>query len=140
MFRSSRAFSGFSTNDIGKARQFYEHTLGLDVDEANGILRLHLAGGTEVVIYQKENHEPATFTVLNFPVEEIDEAVDRLTDAGIAMERYAEFPQDERGILRPPNPEWGPPIAWFKDPAGNILAVLQNEGQTARRTPAESSV
>ncbi len=127
MFRDSEAFSGFSTDDIERARAFYGTSLGLDVSEANGILTLHLASGGEVVIYPKENHEPATFTVLNFPVADIDRAVDRLTDAGITMERYPDFPHDERGILRPPQPEWGPPIAWFKDPAGNVLAVIQSD-------------
>lgn len=125
MFHDSKAFSGFSTNDVERAREFYGTTLDLEVSEANGILTLHLAGGGEVVIYPKENHEPATFTVLNFEVDDISQAVDGLTDAGIVMERYADVPQDERGILRPPKPEWGPPIAWFTDPAGNILAVIQ---------------
>jgi catechol 2,3-dioxygenase-like lactoylglutathione lyase family enzyme len=125
MFRDSEAFSGFSTSDIERARDFYATTLGLNTSEANGILHLHLANGGEVVIYPKEDHQPATFTVLNFQVDDIEQAVDRLTDAGIAMERYADYPQDERGILRPPAAEWGPPIAWFKDPAGNILAVIQ---------------
>ena len=121
MFRDSRAFAGFSSNDIAKARAFHAQTLGLEVTEANGMLTLHLAGGGTVLIYPKDNHEPASFTVLNFPVEDIDQAVDRLTKAGIQFERYEESSQDERGIMR----EFGPPIAWFKDPAGNILSVLQ---------------
>lgn len=121
MFRDSHAFSGFSSNDIQKAREFYARVLGLDVTEENGILTLHLAGGGRVVIYPKEGHEPASFTVLNFPVEDIDQAVDALAKAGIQFERYEGFQQDERGIMR----EDGPPIAWFKDPAGNILSVLQ---------------
>jgi catechol 2,3-dioxygenase-like lactoylglutathione lyase family enzyme len=125
VFGDSEAFSGFSTDDIERAREFYATTLGLDTSEQNGILHLHLANGGEVVIYPKQNHEPATFTVLNFQVDDIERAVDRLTDAGVAMERYADYPQDGRGILRPPQAEWGPPIAWFKDPAGNILAVIQ---------------
>ena len=121
MFRDSQAFSGFSSNVIQTAREFYARVLGLDVTEENGILTLHLAGGGRVVIYPKEGHEPASFTVLNFPVEDIDLAVDALAEAGIHVERYEGFQQDERGIMR----EDGPPIAWFKDPAGNILSVLQ---------------
>jgi predicted enzyme related to lactoylglutathione lyase len=121
MFRDSHAFSGFSSNDIQKAKEFYAQVLGLEVTEENGILTLHLAGGGRVVIYPKEGHEPASFTVLNFPVEDIDQAVDALAKAGIQFERYEGFQQDERGIMR----DDGPPIAWFKDPAGNILSVLQ---------------
>jgi catechol 2,3-dioxygenase-like lactoylglutathione lyase family enzyme len=125
MFRDSKAFSGFSTNDIPKARDFYAGMLGLDVTEDNGMLTLHLGGGGTVLIYPKDNHEPATFTVLNFPVDDIDKAVDALTAAGVVFERYEAANQDERGIARPPSPDYGPPIAWFKDPAGNILSVLQ---------------
>ena len=117
----SRAFSGFSSKDITKARAFYAQTLGLEVSEDNGLLTLHLAGGGRVIIYPKENHEPATFTVLNFPVENIEQVVDRLATAGIQFERYPGLAHDERGITR----GGGPPIAWFKDPAGNILSVLQ---------------
>ena len=117
----SQAFSGFSSNDIAKAKRFYAQTLGLKVTEENDILTLQLAGGGKVVIYPKENHVPASFTVLNFPVGDIDQAVDRLTSAGIQFERYEGFKHDPRGIMR----EGGPPIAWFKDPAGNILSVLQ---------------
>jgi catechol 2,3-dioxygenase-like lactoylglutathione lyase family enzyme len=121
MFRDSHAFSGFSSNDIAKAKQFYGETLGVDIAEENGMLSLRLAGGGRVLIYPKDNHEPATFTVLNFPVENIGEAVDALTAAGVEFERYDGMGQDERGIAR----EYPPPIAWFKDPAGNILAVLE---------------
>jgi catechol 2,3-dioxygenase-like lactoylglutathione lyase family enzyme len=121
MFRDSHAFSGFSTNDIQKAREFYGQTLGLEVTEENGMLTLHLAGGGLVLIYPKDNHEAASFTVLNFPVADIDKAVDTLTTSGIQFERYQGAGQDDRGIAR----EYGPPIAWFKDPAGNVLAVLQ---------------
>lgn len=121
MLGDSQAFSGFSSNDIPKAKEFYAQTLGLEVTEENGMLTLHLAGGGTVLIYPKEDHEPASFTVLNFPVEGIDGAVDRLVKAGIQFERYEGAGQDERGIMR----ESGPPIAWFKDPAGNILSVLQ---------------
>ena len=125
MFRDSKAFSGFSSNDTAKAREFYGQTLGLEVTDDNGMLTLHLAGGGRVIIYPKDNHEPATFTVLNFPVEDIDKAVEALTAAGVQLERYEGANQDERGIARPPSPDYGPPIAWFKDPAGNILSVLQ---------------
>jgi catechol 2,3-dioxygenase-like lactoylglutathione lyase family enzyme len=121
MFRDSHGFSGFSSNDIAKSRQFYSETLGLEVTEENGMLTLHLAGGGTVLIYPKDDHEPASFTVLNFPVASIDEAVDRLTQAGVTFERYEGSGQDERGIAR----EYPPPIAWFKDPAGNILSVLE---------------
>jgi predicted enzyme related to lactoylglutathione lyase len=121
MFRDSHAFSGFSSNDIQKAKEFYTQTLGLEVTEENGMLTLHLAGGGAVLIYPKDNHEPATFTVLNFPVDDINEAVDKLTKAGIEFERYEGMGQDERGIMR----DEGPAIAWFKDPAGNILSVLE---------------
>jgi catechol 2,3-dioxygenase-like lactoylglutathione lyase family enzyme len=125
MFRDSKAFSGFSSNDIPKTREFYASTLGLDVTEDNGMLTLHLAGGGIVIIYPKDNHEPATFTVLNFPVDDIDTAVDGLAAAGVQFERYEGANQDERGIARPPSPDYGPSIAWFKDPAGNIVSVLQ---------------
>lgn len=124
MFRDSQAFSGFSSDDIPTTKQFYAQTLGLDVTEEHGMLGLHLAGGGQVFIYPKEDHQPATYTVLNFPVPDIDKAVDTLTAAGVVFERYEGFEQDERGIARPPSPDQGPAIAWFKDPAGNILSVL----------------
>lgn len=125
MLADSHAFSGFSSNDIARAKDFYAKTLGLEVAEENGMLTLHLAGGGTVLIYPKPNHEPASFTVLNFPVEDIDQAVDELTKAGIQFERYEGFDHDERGIVRSDNSQHGPSIAWFKDPAGNILSVLQ---------------
>jgi catechol 2,3-dioxygenase-like lactoylglutathione lyase family enzyme len=121
MFRDSRAYSGFSSNDIAKAKEFYGNTLGLEVGDQGGNLIVRLAGGGSVLIYPKPNHEPATFTVLNFPVKDIEGAVDRLTKAGVRFERYEGMDQDERGIMRGN----GPPIAWFKDPAGNILSVIQ---------------
>ncbi len=127
MLKDSPAFSGFSSNDIAKAKEFYATTLGLEVTEANGLLTLHLAGGSTVIIYPKDNHEPATFTVLNFQVKDIETVVDGLAKAGVSFERYDGFDQDERGIARPPRPEDGPLIAWFKDPAGNILSVLQQQ-------------
>ena len=122
MFRDSHAFSGFSVNDIPKAKSFYGETLGLEVSEENGMLTLHLATGGRVLIYPKDDHQPATFTILNFPVDAIDAAVDKLTGLGIQFERYPDSGQDERAIAR----EYGPPIAWFKDPAGNILSVLED--------------
>jgi catechol 2,3-dioxygenase-like lactoylglutathione lyase family enzyme len=123
MFKDSKAFSTFSADDIPRAKQFYGETLGLDVSDEMDGLALHLAGGGEVFIYPKEDHVPATFTVLNFPFEDVDEAVDRLTAAGVTFERYEGFEQDEKGIARG-GEDRGPTIAWFKDPAGNILSVL----------------
>ena len=125
MFAKSKAFSGFSVDDVGAAKAFYGDTLGLDVSEEMGGLNLRLAGDTSVYIYTKPNHQPATFTILNFPVDDIDRAVDELTKKGVTFERYEGFGQDEKGIARPKSSEDGPPIAWFKDPAGNILAVLE---------------
>jgi len=125
MFSDSHAFAGFSVDDIDAARAFYADVLGLTVSEANGMLTLHLAGGGRVLLYPKSDHEPAGFTVLNLPVDDIDAAVDSLATAGVAFERYDGMPHDERGVVRPPDPSYGPPIAWFKDPAGNILSVLQ---------------
>ena len=121
MFRDTHAFSGFSTNDIEQAKEFYGTTLGLEVSEANGLLEIKLGGGATVLAYPKENHEPATFTILNFPVDDIDKAVDELSGRGVRFERYDGFGQDGKAIMR----DQGPDIAWFKDPAGNILSVLQ---------------
>ena|SRR5437879_891317 len=123
MLRDTKAFSGFSVNDIQKAKEFYGQTLGLKVSESNGLLSLHLAGGNTVLIYPKPNHAPATFTILNFPVENVDQAVDELTKRGVRFEVYnrPEMKTDEKGIMRGK----GPTIAWFKDPAGNILSVLE---------------
>ncbi|HEX6138973.1 MAG TPA: VOC family protein [Candidatus Limnocylindria bacterium] len=121
MFGQSRAFSGFSVRDVERARAFYGDRLGLDASVENGILTLRLAGGGQVIAYPKDDHQPASFTILNFPVDDIDAAVDALQAAGIGMERYEGLGQDERGIAR----EYPPPIAWFKDPDGNILSVLQ---------------
>lgn len=120
MFTDSKAFSTFSADDIPRAKQFYGETLGLDVDDEMDGLALHLAGGGEVFVYPKDDHEPASYTVLNFPVEDIDVAVDRLTEAGVEFEHYEDLELDEKGINRGE----GPAIAWFKDPAGNILSVL----------------
>lgn len=121
MFENTKAFSGFSVNDIPAAKQFYAKTLGLHVTEEHGMLTLHIAGGRGILVYPKPNHTPATYTILNFPVDDIDAAVDALAERGVRMERYEGLPSDERGIARGE----GPPIAWFKDPAGNILSVLQ---------------
>jgi catechol 2,3-dioxygenase-like lactoylglutathione lyase family enzyme len=119
MFENTKAFSGFSVDDIPKARQFYGETLGLRVSEENGMLTLHIAGDRDTLIYPKPDHTPATFTILNFPVDDIDVAVDELVARGVKFERYESL--DEKGIMR----GRGPAIAWFKDPAGNILSVLQ---------------
>jgi catechol 2,3-dioxygenase-like lactoylglutathione lyase family enzyme len=123
MFGDTKAFSGFAVDDVSKARQFYEGTLGLRVSEEMGLLILHLAGDRDTIVYPKPDFAPATYTILNFPVDDIDEAVDQLTERGISFERYDDFEQDDKGISRMSE---GPPIAWFKDPAGNILSVLED--------------
>lgn len=127
MLKASQAFSGFSTNDIGKAKEFYGRTLGLEVSEEHGMLNLHLGGGANVLIYPKANHSPATFTVLNFPVDDVDKTVDEIGKRGVRFEIYNEpsFKTDAKGISRG---NGGPTIAWFKDPAGNILSVLDING------------
>ena len=123
MLKESKAFSGFSVNDIQKAKDFYGRTLGLQVSESHGLLTLQLAGGNKILIYPKVNHAPATFTVLNFPVENVDESVDELAKRGVRFEIYDEsdIKTDEKGIMRGN----GPTIAWFKDPAGNVLSVIE---------------
>ena len=124
MFANTKAFSGFAVPDIDAARKFYGETLGLDVtDGPMDVLTLNLAGDRPTMIYPKPDHEPATYTILNFPVEDVDAAVDELTARGVELERYEGFDQDERGIMRGN----GPDIAWFKDPAGNVLAVLKQD-------------
>jgi catechol 2,3-dioxygenase-like lactoylglutathione lyase family enzyme len=122
VLKDTKAFSGFSVNDVQKAKEFYGQTLGLDVSESHGLLQLHIAGGTTILMYPKENHTPATFTILNFPVDNIDQTVDDLARRGVHFESYNEgdLVTDEKGIFRGE----GPKIAWFKDPAGNILSVL----------------
>jgi catechol 2,3-dioxygenase-like lactoylglutathione lyase family enzyme len=120
----SPAFSGFAVPDVEAARRFYADTLGLrvEVDEnMGGMLTLHLGGGANVLVYPKPDHRPATFTVLNFPVEDVDRAVDELAAKGVRFERYPDFDQDDKGIAR----GQGPAIAWFTDPAGNVLSVLE---------------
>jgi len=124
MFKDTKAFSSFSVNDLPKAREFYGQTLGLEVSETPEGLQLKIAGGGMVFIYPKPNHTPATFTVLNFPVDDIEAAVDKLAKHGVGFENYqGEIKTDEKGIHRGKE---GPMIAWFKDPAGNILSVLQD--------------
>ena len=123
MLRESKAFSGFAVPDVAEAKEFYATTLGLNVSESHGLLTLHLAGGNNVLIYPKPNHVPATFTVLNFPVGNVDFAVDELKKRGVRFEIYdlPDIKTDENGIMRGK----GPTIAWFKDPAGNILSVIE---------------
>jgi catechol 2,3-dioxygenase-like lactoylglutathione lyase family enzyme len=124
MFKTKAAFSGFSVDNLTKAKEFYSETLGLKVDNIAAGLNLHLPGGGVVLAYPKDNHQPATFTILNFQVDNIDEAVDELTSRGVRFERYDGIPQDVRGIVRGISNNQGPDIAWFKDPAGNIISVL----------------
>jgi catechol 2,3-dioxygenase-like lactoylglutathione lyase family enzyme len=119
--RDSKAFSGFAVDDLDAAKSFYGDTLGLELSEEPAGLGLHLASGGTVFVYPKPGHEPASFTILNFPVDDIEGAVDDLSSKGIEFIRYEGFEQDERGIAQPGG---GPRIAWFNDPAGNILAVL----------------
>jgi predicted enzyme related to lactoylglutathione lyase len=127
MLDGSTAFSSYSTNDVAAAAAFYRETLGLDATQTDeGGLSLRFGGGQRVFIYPKEDHEPATFTVLNLEVRDIEAVVDRLTSVGVRFERYgADFEQDERGIARG---DYGPPIAWFTDPAGNIIAIVESAG------------
>jgi catechol 2,3-dioxygenase-like lactoylglutathione lyase family enzyme len=126
MFKNTKAFSGFAVDDLDAAERFYGDALGLETERVPGLLTLKLSGGARpTLIYLKPDFEPATYTILNFPVDDIDAAVDALLERGVAMEIYDGFGQDEKGISR--NPE-GPPIAWFRDPAGNILSVLEAEG------------
>lgn len=123
MLTNSKAFSGFSVDDLQKAKKFYGDVLGLEVtDNPMGLLDLYTEGNNKILIYPKPNHEPATFTILNFPVDNIDKAVDELTAKGIVFEQYKELGTDARGISRN---QHGPKVAWFKDPAGNILSVIE---------------
>jgi len=122
MFEHTKAFSGFSVNDIGAARKFYGDTLGLRVSEDHGMLHLHIEGDRDILVYPKPNHTPATYTILNFPVDDIEATVDALVERGVTFVRYEGMGQDDRGINR----AGGPPIAWFTDPAGNVLSVLQS--------------
>jgi predicted enzyme related to lactoylglutathione lyase len=122
MFKDTPAYSGFAVDDIGRAREFYGDTLGIEtavLDEDNGLLQLQISGDRPTLVYLKPDFQPATYTILNFPVEDVDATVDALTGRGVEFERYDGFDQDDKGIAR----GQGPTIAWFKDPAGNILSV-----------------
>jgi catechol 2,3-dioxygenase-like lactoylglutathione lyase family enzyme len=121
MFANTKAFSGFAVDDVDKAREFYGETLGLKTSEQHGLMTLHLAGDRPTLVYPKPDHAPAAYTILNFPVADIEQAVDGLTARGVRLERHDGLAQDEKGISRGGRPY----IAWFKDPAGNILSVLQ---------------
>lgn len=123
MLSESKAFSGFAVPDVAAAKQFYGDVLGLEVfeDDAMGLLTLHIAGGRDILVYPKPDHTPANYTILNFPVEDVESAVDALAARGVEFLRYEGFDQDEKGIAR----GGGPLIAWFTDPAGNVLSVLQ---------------
>jgi catechol 2,3-dioxygenase-like lactoylglutathione lyase family enzyme len=122
MFADTKAFSGFAVGNIAEAQKFYGETLGLRTSEHYGLLTLHLAGERDTLVYPRQDHVPATYTILNFPVDDIEAAVDELAGRGVQFERYDGMAQDARGINR----GGGPYIAWFKDPAGNILSVLQD--------------
>ncbi|MFG2982112.1 VOC family protein [Streptomyces sp. NPDC048258] len=123
MFQDTKAFSGFSVDDVKKAKEFYGGILGLRVSEEHGMLFLHLGGGGNVLLYPKDDHRAADFTVLNFPVADVEKTVDDLTAVGVTFERYPGFDHDAKGIVREQG-EGMPSIAWFKDPAGNVLSVL----------------
>ena len=129
MLKHSKAFSGFSVNDIQKAKEFYSEILGLEVkDNPMGLIELNIEGSNRIIIYPKPNHVPATFTILNFPVKNIDESVDELIKKGITFEQYEEpIKTDEKGICRSSDTQKGPNIAWFKDPAGNILSLIEEK-------------
>ncbi|WP_028062830.1 VOC family protein [Solirubrobacter soli] len=129
MFKDTKAFSGFAVDDLDAAREFYGSVLGIDVTtEEMGLLTLHIAGDRPTIVYPKPDFEPATYTILNFPVQDIAAAVDALSERGVAFELYDGFGQDERGISRQ---EGGPAIAWFRDPAGNILSVLEDPSSSS---------
>jgi predicted enzyme related to lactoylglutathione lyase len=124
MFENTKAYSGFAVDDANRAREFYGDTLGIKLSviaEEEGLLVLHLAGGRDTFVYQKPDFVPATYTILNFEVDDVDQAVDELAARGVEFERYEGFDQDEKGISRGA----GPVIAWFKDPAGNVLSVMK---------------
>lgn len=126
MFKDSKAFSGFSVDDIPAARQFYAQTLGLDVSDEMEGLNISLGGGGSVFVYPKPDHTPASFTILNFPVADIDQTVDQLSAAGVRFEHYdGEMQTDGKGVFRGAEQDAGPNIAWFRDPAGNILSVME---------------
>jgi len=122
MFAETKAFSGFAVDDVGRAREFYGETLGLRTSEENGLLTLHLAGERDTLVYPRPDHRPADYTILNFPVADIESTVEQLAARGVSFERYDGFDQDDAGIFR----GGGPLIAWFTDPAGNVLSVVQD--------------
>jgi catechol 2,3-dioxygenase-like lactoylglutathione lyase family enzyme len=121
MFANTKAYSGLAVNDLQKAREFYGETLGIQTSEEYGLMWLHLAGGRDTLVYEQPDVTPASYTILNFEVDDIDKAVDALASSGVRFERYDGVEQDERGVFR----REGPYIAWFKDPSGNVLSVLQ---------------
>jgi catechol 2,3-dioxygenase-like lactoylglutathione lyase family enzyme len=123
MLTNTKAFSGFAVDHLPKAQEFYAETLGLKTSEEHGLMTLHLAGDRPTLVYAKPDHTPANYTILNFPVDDIDTAVEELAARGVRFERYDGFDQDEKGVFR----GGGPHIAWFKDPAGNVLSVLQQQ-------------
>jgi catechol 2,3-dioxygenase-like lactoylglutathione lyase family enzyme len=123
MLANTKAYSGIAVKDMQKARQFYRETLGLRTSEEYGLLWLHLAGDRDTLVYEQPDATPASYTILNFQVDDIDSAVDQLTARGVRFERYADMNQDSKGVFR----DEGPYIAWFKDPAGNVLSVLQEK-------------
>jgi catechol 2,3-dioxygenase-like lactoylglutathione lyase family enzyme len=128
MLEHSKAYSGFAVKDVSEARAFYGETLGVKtalLDEHNGLMQLEPAGDRPTLVYQSPDATPASYTILNFPVDDIDEAVDGLASRGVRFERYDGIEQDEKGIARGISGGWGPDIAWFKDPSGNVLSVLQ---------------
>ena len=130
MFKPKAAFSGFSVSDLAAAKKFYAETLGLKVEDDGVGARLHLPGGGTVFTYPKRDHQPATFTILNFGVDDIDAAVDDLARRGVKFEHYDNGPkQDEKAILRGRAQNRGPDIAWFKDPAGNVLSVIEGQSE-----------
>jgi catechol 2,3-dioxygenase-like lactoylglutathione lyase family enzyme len=127
MFANTKAYSGFAVDDVEKARKFYGETLGVNTSVEHGLMTLHLAGDRPTLVYPKPDHTPAAYTILNFPVDNIDQAVDALTARGVRFERYDSADQDEKGVMRGLSRGEGPDIAWFRDPAGNILSVLQEQ-------------
>jgi catechol 2,3-dioxygenase-like lactoylglutathione lyase family enzyme len=127
MFASTKAYSGFAVDDLAKAREFYEGILGLNVTEEYDLLTLHLAGDRPTLVYPKPDFTPATYTILNFPVPDIDAAVDELTARGVGFERYDGMDQDANGVFRGAERNEGPNIAWFRDPAGNIMSVIEDQ-------------
>jgi predicted enzyme related to lactoylglutathione lyase len=134
MFGKTKAYSGFSVDDIAAAKAFYGETLGLSVSESGGMLTLHIAGDRDILVYPKADHTPATYTILNFPVDDIEQAVNQLTGRGVQMQRYDHIAMDDKGIMR----AGGPLIAWFTDPAGNVLSVLQASSPQATSPQASS--